>query len=75
MRSYSTQRISVWTVLLSIVALLMTPACSDTNNVSSSPGPATPGPLRILTSPPLPAGTTTVFYDITLALDGGPPPL
>jgi hypothetical protein len=74
MRCYSIQRISVWTVLLSIVVLLMTPACSDTNNVSSSLGPATPGPLRILTSPPLPAGTTTVFYDITLALDGGTPP-
>ena len=36
--------------------------------------PAQPGPLTILTASPLPAGTTTVFYDITLAASGGTPP-
>jgi len=74
MRSYSTQRNCVWTVLLPILALLVVPACNDTNNVSRPLGTATPGPLRILTSPPLPAGTTGVAYDITLAPSGGTPP-
>lgn len=64
----------VWTVLLSILAVLFFNACSDTNNVTAPPGPAAPGPLTILTSSPLPAGTMGVPYDITLALSGGTPP-
>ena len=49
-------------------------SCGDANNVTGPPVPAAPGPLKILTSSPLPAGTTGVPYDITLALSGGTPP-
>ena len=64
----------VWTVLLPILAALSLNACSDVNNVEAPPGPAIPGPLKILTASPLPVGTTGVAYDITLALSGGTPP-
>ncbi|MDZ4857230.1 MAG: Ig domain-containing protein [Nitrospirota bacterium] len=36
--------------------------------------PATPVPLTILTSSPLPAGSTSGAYDVTLAAIGGTPP-
>ena len=49
-------------------------SCGDSNNVTGPPAPAAPGPLTILTSSPLPAGTTGVAYNITLALSGGTPP-
>lgn len=42
--------------------------------MTGPPGPTPPGPLTILTASPLPAGTTGVPYDITLALSGGTPP-
>ena len=62
------------TILLSLLAALALNACGDTNNVSPPPGPAQPGPLTILTSSPLPAGTAGVPYGITLAASGGTPP-
>ena len=71
MRYHSSQRNIVWTVLLSILAALALNACGDANNVSGPPGP---GPLAILTSPPLPDGTAGVPYNITLAPSGGTPP-
>ncbi len=64
----------VWTVLLSILTALSLNACGDANNVSGPPAPATPGPLTVLTSSPLPAGATGVPYNITLAPGGGTPP-
>jgi Putative Ig domain len=45
--------------------------------VSGPPGPtptAAPGPLAILTSSPLPAGTNGIPYDVTLAPSGGTAP-
>jgi hypothetical protein len=74
MRHYSSRRNIVVTIFFSILAVLFLNGCSDTNNVSGPPAPAAPGPLTILTASPLPAGTTTVPYDITLALSGGTPP-
>jgi hypothetical protein len=74
MRHHPSQRNIVLTILLSLLAALALNACGDTNNVSPPPGPAQPGPLTILTSSPLPAGTTGVPYDITLAASGGTPP-
>ena len=74
MRHYPSQRNITLTILLSLLAALALNACGDTNNVSPPPGPAQPGPLTILTSSPLPAGTTGVLYDITLAPSGGTPP-
>ena len=74
MQYHSSPRNIVFTVFFSILAALALNACGDTNNLSPPPGPAQPGPLTILTSSPLPAGTTGVPYDITLALSGGTPP-
>jgi hypothetical protein len=68
------QRNSVWSLLFILSTTLSLHACGDTNNVSGPAGPAAPGPLTILTSSPLPAGTTGVSYDITLAQSGGTPP-
>ncbi len=59
---------------LLILAALFLNGCGNVNNVSGPPAPATPGPLTILTSSPLPAGTTSMLYDITLAPSGGTPP-
>ena len=74
MRHYSSQRSIVWTVLFSILLVVTLNACGDSNNVSGPPGPAIPGPLSILTASPIPAGTTGVSYNITLAPAGGAPP-
>jgi hypothetical protein len=74
MQYHSSQRNIVFTLLFSILAALALNSCGDTNNVSGPPEPAQPGPLTILTSSPLPAGTTGVPYDITLAPGGGTPP-
>lgn len=74
MRHHFPQRRSVWSVLSILFTILSLHACGDTNNVSGPIAPAAPGPLRILTSSPLPAGTTGVSYDITLAQSGGVPP-
>ena len=47
-------------VLLIVAATVGFNGCSDVNNVAVPvPPPAAPGPLTILTSSPLPAGTTT----------------
>ncbi len=62
-------------VLLVIAATFGFNGCGNVNDVASTtPPPAQPGPLTILTSSPLPAATTMVFYDITLAPSGGTPP-
>lgn len=74
MRHHPFQRNRVWTVLFPILAILALNACSDVNNLETPPGSTPSGPLQILTSSPLPAGTTGVPYDITLALSGGTPP-
>jgi hypothetical protein len=74
MRHHPSQRNIMLTILLSLLAALALNACGDTNNVSPPPGPAQPGPLTILTSSPLPAGTAGVSYGITLAASGGTPP-
>ena len=74
MRHHPFQRNRVWTVLFPILAALALNACSDVNNLETPAGSTPPGPLQILTSSPLPAGTTGVPYDITLALSGGTPP-
>ncbi len=74
MRHYPSRRNIVVTVFFSILAVLFFNGCSDTNNVTGPAGPTPPGPLSILTSSPLPAGTRGVAYDITLALSGGTPP-
>ncbi|MEP6957207.1 MAG: putative Ig domain-containing protein [Nitrospirota bacterium] len=61
--------------LLSIVAALSLTGCGDVSSVSAPPpAPAAPGPLAILTSDPLPAGTVGVNYDVTLAPNGGTAP-
>ena len=73
MRHHPPQRNRVWTVLFPILAALALNACSDVNNLENPVGSILPGPLQILTSSPLPAGTTGVPYDITLALSGGTP--
>jgi hypothetical protein len=64
----------VWAILFLLFTTLFLNACSDANNVTGPPEPASPGPLKILTSSPLPAGTIGVPFDITLALSGGTPP-
>lgn len=74
MRHHPPQRNSVWGLLFPILAALALNACSDVNNLETPPGSTPPGPLQILTSSPLPAGTTGVSYDIRLALSGGTPP-
>jgi Putative Ig domain len=74
MRYHSSQRHIVWTVLFSILLVVTLNACGDSNNVTGPPGPAIPGPLSILTASPIPAGTTGVPYNITLAPAGGTPP-
>ena len=74
MRYYSSRLNIVVAVFFSILAALFLNSCGDSNNVAGPPGPTPPGPLTILTSSPLPAGTTGVPYDITLALSGGTPP-
>lgn len=61
--------------LLSIVATLSLNACGDVSKAPAPvPAPAAPGPLAILTSDPLPAGTVGVSYDVTLAPNGGTAP-
>ena len=57
----------LWVILFFFAATFGLNACSDVNNVSGPPAPAQPGPLKILTSSPLPAGTVSALYDITLA--------
>ena len=77
MRHYSSRRNIVVTVFFSLLAVLFLNSCSDANNVTGPPAPpepTPPGPLSILTSSPLPAGTSGVAYDITLALSGGTSP-
>lgn len=74
MRHYSSRPNILATLFFLILAALFLNSCSDSNNVTGPPGPTPPGPLTILTSSPLPAGTTGVPYDITLALSGGTPP-
>ena len=74
MRYHPSQRNIVWTVLFSILLVVTLNACGDSNNVSGPPAPAIPGPLSILTASPIPAGTTGVSYNITLAPAGGVPP-
>ena len=77
MRYHSSQQNIVWTVLLLLCTILSLTGCSDANNVTGPPAPAAPaapGPLTILTSSPLPAGTIRGPYDITLAPSGGTPP-
>jgi Putative Ig domain len=74
MRHHPPQRKSVGGILFLILAALALNACSDVNNLETPPGSTPPGPLQILTSSTLPAGTTGVPYDITLALSGGTPP-
>ena len=74
MRYCRSQQNIVWTVLFLLFTTLSLNSCSDANNVTGPPVPAAPGPLTILTSSPLPAGTAGVPYDITLALSGGTPP-
>ena len=74
MRYHSSQQNIVWTVLFSILLVVTLNACGDSNNVTGPPGPAIPGPLSILTASPIPAGTTGVSYNITLAPAGGTPP-
>lgn len=74
MRHHPSNRNRVWSVLFIFFTTLAVNACSDTNNVSGPTAPASPGPLTILTSSPLPAGSTGLSYDITLALSGGTPP-
>ena len=74
MRYHSSQQNIVWTVLLLLCTILSLNACGDANNVAGPPAPAAPGPLTILTSSPLPAGTIRGPYDITLAPSGGTPP-
>ena len=75
MRYRPSSRKFLWTILISIVAALSLHACGD---VSTAPaptaGPATPGPLAILTSDPLPAATTQIPYDVTLTPSGGTAP-
>ena len=74
MQYHPSKQNMMWTVLLFLCTIFSLNGCSDANNVSGPPGPATPGPLTILTASPLPAGTTQVPYDITLAPGGGTPP-
>ncbi len=66
----------LWAVLLVVTATFGFNGCGNVNDVEGPkpPPPAPPGPLQILTASPLPAGTTGVFYDITLAARGGTPP-
>ena len=64
----------VFTILLAIFTVLSLNACGDSNNVSGPPAPALPGPLTILTSDALPAGTNQIPYNVTLALSGGTAP-
>jgi putative Ig domain-containing protein len=64
----------LWAVLFCFAAAISFNGCSDVSNVSGPPAPAPPGPLTILTSSPLPAGTTGVPYDVTLAASGGTSP-
>ena len=74
MRHHSSHRNILRTVLFSVVATLCLNACGDVSNVSGPPAPASPGPLTILTSSPLPAGTAQADYNVTLAPIGGTPP-
>ncbi len=64
----------LWVILFFLAATFGLNACSDVNNVAGPPATAQPGPLKILTSSPLPVGTVSVLYDITLAHSGGTPP-
>ncbi|MEP6959675.1 MAG: putative Ig domain-containing protein [Nitrospirota bacterium] len=77
MRYHPSDRNIYWTILFSIIATLSLTACGDVSNVSpppTTPAPAAPGPLAILTSDPLPAGTIHAAYNITLTPNGGTPP-
>ncbi|MEP6957502.1 MAG: Ig domain-containing protein [Nitrospirota bacterium] len=61
--------------LFSLFAVLSLNACSDVSTAPAPvPPPAAPGPLAILTSDPLPAGTVGGDYNVTLAPNGGAPP-
>ncbi len=74
MRDFKPAGNMLWAVLFFFAVTLNLYGCGDISNVSGPPAPAPPGPLTILTSSPLPAGTNGVFYDITLAPSGGTPP-
>ena len=64
----------LWVILFFFAATFGLTACGDTNNVSDPLAPAAPGPLKILTASPLPAGTVQADYNVTLAPSGGTPP-
>jgi len=73
MRNRYFYRHMLCTSLVSIVAALS--ACGDVSKAPPpTPTPAAPGPLAILTSDPLPAGTVGGDYNVTLAPNGGAPP-
>ena len=57
MRHHPSQRNSVWTVLLSILAALALNACGDSNNVSAPPGPVPLSPDAKLSSLTVTPGT------------------
>ena len=65
----------MWAALFPIIAVLSLNGCGDVSTAPApTPAPAAPGPLAILTSDPLPAGTVGVNYDVTLAPNGGTAP-
>jgi hypothetical protein len=75
MRYQASHRDILWTIILAFTLSTSLHGCSDVNNVSAPhPAPAPPGPLTILTSDPLPAGTVQADYNVTLAAIGGTPP-
>ena len=63
-----------WAVLLFFAVTLSFYGCGDISNVSTTPPAPAPGPLTILTADPLPAGTVSLDYNVTLAPNGGTPP-
>jgi hypothetical protein len=75
MRHNSPRLNTIWGTLFSIIVALSLNACGDVSTTTAAkPAPATLGPLAILTSDPLPAGTTGGDYNVTLAPNGGTPP-
>jgi Putative Ig domain len=74
MRDFKPAGNMLWAVLFCFAATVGFNGCSDVSNVSAPPAPAAPGPLTILTSDPLPAGTVGIDYNVTLAPIGGAPP-
>lgn len=73
-RRYSLRNVICWS-LFSFFAVLSLHACGDVSTAPAPvPPPAAPGPLAILTSDPLPAGTVGGDYNVTLAPNGGAPP-